>query len=124
MACSLAACRAVYLRCLLNELGFPPPDPTELRMDNSSAIDLAHDPVSQAKSKHIHCRELNIRELVADGNIKPKYVKSEDNTADIFIKPLGHVAFQKQRATLLSLRKQAKNTHFLSVHRPSRHGGL
>ena len=60
--------------------------------------------MSHAKSKHIHRRELKIRELVADGTIKPKYVKSEDNTADIFTKPLGRVAFQKHRATLLGLR--------------------
>eukprot|EP00965_Chrysotila_dentata_P125553 4151163-Pleurochrysis_carterae.AAC.1 len=47
MAGSLAACEAVYLRGLLTELGFPPPGPTELRMYNSGAINLPHDPVSQ-----------------------------------------------------------------------------
>eukprot|EP00965_Chrysotila_dentata_P029317 974108-Pleurochrysis_carterae.AAC.8 len=71
MAGSLAACKAVYLRGLQTELGFPSPGPTKLRMDNSGApIDLAHDPVSKARSKHIHRRELKIRELVADGTIK------------------------------------------------------
>eukprot|EP00965_Chrysotila_dentata_P025961 861413-Pleurochrysis_carterae.AAC.1 len=44
MAGSLVACEAVYLRGLLTELGFPPSGPTELRMDNSGAINLAHDP--------------------------------------------------------------------------------
>eukprot|EP00965_Chrysotila_dentata_P026944 894261-Pleurochrysis_carterae.AAC.1 len=63
MAGSLAACEAIYLRGLLTELGFPPPGPTELRMDNSGAINLAHDHMSHAKSKHIHRRELKIREL-------------------------------------------------------------
>eukprot|EP00965_Chrysotila_dentata_P086912 2868491-Pleurochrysis_carterae.AAC.1 len=61
MAGSLAACEAVYSRGLLTELGFPPPGPTELRRDNSGAINLAHDPVSHAKSKHIHRRKLKIR---------------------------------------------------------------
>eukprot|EP00965_Chrysotila_dentata_P192290 6175089-Pleurochrysis_carterae.AAC.3 len=46
-------------------------------MDHSGAINLAHDPVRHAKSKHIHRRELTIRELIADGTIKLKYVKSE-----------------------------------------------
>eukprot|EP00965_Chrysotila_dentata_P024651 816803-Pleurochrysis_carterae.AAC.1 len=69
MAGSLAACEAVYLRGSLTELGFPPPSPTELRMDNSGAINLAHDPVCNAKAKHIDRRELKIRELVADGTI-------------------------------------------------------
>eukprot|EP00965_Chrysotila_dentata_P032179 1073439-Pleurochrysis_carterae.AAC.1 len=71
MAGSLAAWEAVYLRGSLTELGFPPPGPTELRMDNSCAFNLAHDPISHAKSKHIHRRELKIRELVPDGTIKP-----------------------------------------------------
>ena len=104
MAGSLAACEAVYLRSILTELGFPPPGPTELRMDNSGAINLAHDPVYHGRSKHILRRELKIRELVADGVIKPKYVKGPDNTADIFTKSLGRVPFQKHRATLLGLR--------------------
>eukprot|EP00965_Chrysotila_dentata_P175247 5784695-Pleurochrysis_carterae.AAC.1 len=105
MAGSLAACEAIYLRRgLLTELGFPPSGLTELRMENSGAINLAHDPVSHAKSKHIHRRELKIRELVADGAVKPNYVKSEDNTTDIFTKPLARVAVQNSRATLPGLR--------------------
>eukprot|EP00965_Chrysotila_dentata_P074604 2464215-Pleurochrysis_carterae.AAC.2 len=89
IASSLAACEAVYMRGLLTNLGFPLPGPTELRKDKCSAINLAQDLLSHAKStKHIHHRELKIRELVADGTFKPKYVKSEDNTADIFTKPL------------------------------------
>eukprot|EP00965_Chrysotila_dentata_P254422 6211863-Pleurochrysis_carterae.AAC.1 len=76
MTGSLAACEAVYVRDLLTELGFPPPGPTELSMDNSGAMSLAHDPVSHASSKHIHRRELKIRKLITDGAGKPKYVKS------------------------------------------------
>eukprot|EP00965_Chrysotila_dentata_P166266 5489172-Pleurochrysis_carterae.AAC.1 len=109
IAGSLAACEApVYLRDVLTELGFPPPGPTKLRMDNSGAINLGHDPLSQAKSKRIHRRELKIHESVADGIIKLKNVKSKDNTADIFTKLLGRVAFQKHRATLLALRNYAE----------------
>eukprot|EP00965_Chrysotila_dentata_P137785 4558515-Pleurochrysis_carterae.AAC.1 len=103
MAGSLAACEAVYLGGLLTELGFPPPGPTELLMDNSGAINLAHAPVSNARSKHIHRRELKVPELVPDGTIKPKYVKSVDSTADIFIQPLGRIAFQKHGATRFGL---------------------
>eukprot|EP00965_Chrysotila_dentata_P261777 6214364-Pleurochrysis_carterae.AAC.9 len=73
-------------------------------MDNFGAINLAHAPVSHARSKRIHRPELKIRQLVADGTIKPKYVKSEDYTADIFTKLLGRVALQKHRATLHGLR--------------------
>eukprot|EP00965_Chrysotila_dentata_P171254 5651467-Pleurochrysis_carterae.AAC.1 len=55
-------------------------------MDNTGEISNLpqHDPVSHAGSKHINRHELKIRELVAHSTIKPKYVKSEDNTVDIF----------------------------------------
>ena len=43
MAASLACCEAVWLRNLFEELGFPPAGPTVLYLDNSAAIDLAHD---------------------------------------------------------------------------------
>eukprot|EP00965_Chrysotila_dentata_P241948 6204597-Pleurochrysis_carterae.AAC.1 len=76
-------------------------------------MNLAHDPdVSHARSKHIHCLERKIRGLVADGTIKPKYVKSEDNTTSFSTNPFGCVAFRKHRATLRSLRNLAENTLF------------
>eukprot|EP00965_Chrysotila_dentata_P260065 6213770-Pleurochrysis_carterae.AAC.2 len=65
MAGSLVQCETVYLRGLLTELGFPPLGLTEQCMENSGAINLADDPVSNAKSKHIHRHELKICELVA-----------------------------------------------------------
>ena len=103
MAGSLASCEAVWLRNILGELGFPQRAPTVLRMDNSAAIDLAHDPVSHASSKHIQRRELFIRELVHDRLVKPLYIKTSENVADIFTKPLSRKDFQRHRAALLGL---------------------
>ena len=103
MAGSLAACEAVWLRNILSELGFPPPGPTVIRMDNAAAIDLSHDPVNHASSKHIHRRELFIRDLVLDKIVKPLYIKTSENTSDIFTKTLPRKVFQKHRAALLGL---------------------
>ena len=47
------AYQAVYIRAILAELGFAQLKPTILKMDSSSAIDLANDPVMHATSKHI-----------------------------------------------------------------------
>ena len=69
-------------------------------MDNSSAINLAHDPVLHATSKHIARRDLFIRELVERGVVAPKYIKTERNAADILTKPLPRTVFQAHRATL------------------------
>jgi hypothetical protein len=99
MAGSLAACEAVYLRGLLDELGHKQIAPTVLRSDNTGAIDLAHDPVQHAKSKHIDRRYFHIRELIDDKVIKVIYVKSADNRADWLTKPLPKNIFLKHRAT-------------------------
>ena len=103
MAGSLAACDGVFIRDASIERGFPHDAPSVLYMDNKGAIDLSHDPVLHASTKHIKRRELFIRDLVLDGTIAPKYVKTDDNMADIFTKPLQRQAFQKHRAALMGL---------------------
>ena len=103
MAGSLAACEAVFLRGLLAFLGMPQADPTLIRMDNSSAIALAKDPVNHSKSKHILRRELHIRELYQRKIVDIKHVKSADNLADIFTKHLDRAAFQRHRDNLLTM---------------------
>ena len=103
MASSLAACDGIFLRDFSIERGFPQSEPLVLFIDNKGAIDLAHDPVLHSSTKHIKRRELFIRDLVLDGVIKPKYVKTTDNMADIFTKPLQRQSFQKHRAALMGL---------------------
>ncbi len=100
---SLAACEAVCLRGLLAEAGHPQRYPTLLLMDNSSSIDLAFDPVLHAKTKHIERRDLFIRELVSRDVVKPRYVSTANNTADVLTKPLTRQAFIRHRATMLGL---------------------
>ena len=101
MAGSLAACDGLFIRDSCIERGFPHDAPSILYMDNKGAIDLSHDPVLHASTKHIKRRELFIRDLVLDGTIKPKYVKTDNNMADIFTKPLQRQSFQKHRAALM-----------------------
>jgi hypothetical protein len=98
MAGSLAACEAVYLRGLMGEFGHEQSAPTVLRLDNSGAINLAHDAVQHTKSKHIARRYFHIRELIDDKVIKVIYVKSADNRADWLTKPLSKDVFQKHRS--------------------------
>ena len=97
---SLAACEAIHLRGLSEETGHAQVAPTVLLMDSSSAIDLAYDPMMVSKTKHIERRDLFIRELVEREIVKPIYVKTEKNTADILTKPLEKRLFCVHRATL------------------------
>ena len=105
VAGSLAACDAIFLRGLFAETGHPCEEPTVLYMDNSSAIDLAFDPVLHAKTKHIDRRDLFVRELVARKVVVTKFVPTAQNVADVLTKPLPRQAFQKHRATLLGIQE-------------------
>ena len=100
---SLAACEIIFIRGLSEEHDFPLNGPTTLYMDNTSAIDLANDPMGHSTSKHIARRDLFIRELIERGAIKPEYVKSANNTADALTKPLARIPFQKHRRALLGM---------------------
>ena len=103
MASSLAACEAVFLRTLLYYLGHEQARPTELRMDNSGAIGLAHDPIAHASAKHIARRELHIRELIQTKEVAVKHIETDANIADIFTKPLDRKRFQLLRNVLMNI---------------------
>ena len=101
VAGSMAACSAVGIRGILEEIGLEQTDPTALAMDSSSAIDLAHDPMHYDKSKHIARRDLFIRELVENEVIKPFHIATTKNPADMLTKPLSKAAFNTHRATMM-----------------------
>ena len=103
MAASLAALEVVFLRGLLSDLKLLVPGPVTLGIDNQGAVALAHDYVSNSKTKHIERRHLKIRELVLDAILRVQYVASKDNIADIFTKPLDKKTFIPLRTKLLNL---------------------
>jgi len=49
---------------------------------------LTKDPIYSARSKHIEARYFFIRELAHADRVRPTYIASRDNLADIFTKPL------------------------------------
>ena len=75
---------------LLEELGIPQDAPV-LWCDNKSTLAMTQDPVFSARSKHIEARYFFIRELKQRGHLRPQYVATIDNVADVFTKALGKV---------------------------------
>jgi hypothetical protein len=55
--------------------------------DSSSAICLAHNPVFHGRAKHIKVRHHFLRDHVEKGEIEMKFIDTEWQLADIFIKP-------------------------------------
>ena len=68
--------------------------------DNTGALELATMPKMRPRTKHIACKYHHFREHVRNGTIKIKYVKSENQLADILTKPLREHAFVRLRKRL------------------------
>jgi len=60
----------------------------KLKIDNRSAINLAKNPITHSRSKHIEIRLHFIREQVTKGMIEVEYCPTEAQLADGFTKAL------------------------------------
>lgn len=101
IAASDATKEAIWLRRLLNDIGFGQKGSTILNVDNQGAIKLIHNPELHKRTKHIDVRYHFIREKVNGGEIKINYLKSEEQLADLFTKALPKQTFLKLRSNLL-----------------------
>ncbi|KAM1274613.1 hypothetical protein ACFX1Q_025409 [Malus domestica] len=88
VAATSCVCHAIWLRNLLKELSMPQEEPTEIYVNNKSAIALAKNPVFHDKSKHVDTRYHYLRECIARKDVQVEYMKSQDQVASIFTKPL------------------------------------
>lgn len=89
MSMCAAVQEAKFLMCLLKDMtGGITNNSVTLNVDNQSAIELTKNPVFHQRSKHIDIKYHFIRSEVASGFIKPKYIPSEKNIADMFTKSL------------------------------------
>jgi len=90
MAASQATREAMWLRFLMEDLGFADTvvTPTIIYSDNQGAIALSKNPEHHARSKHIDLRHHFIREQVEAGAVDLRYVPTEEMAADVLTKPL------------------------------------
>lgn len=87
-AISSAAREAIWCRRCFAEIGQKQKEPTILYCNNMGAIALSNNPVYHARTKHIGVYHHFIRDTIAAGEIDLKYIKTENNQADILTKNL------------------------------------
>ena len=97
VAGSLAACQANWLQSLLSEMNIIADITVVLKIDNKSAINLAKNPVSHGKSKHIETRFHFLRDQVTKGKLKLEYCSTDNQQADILTKAVKRDQFLKLR---------------------------
>ena len=103
MAASDASKEAIYVSRFLAELGLRDPSPITVSLDNQGAIDLAYNPEHHQRTKHIERRHFFIREAVEQGQIRVPFVRTDDNIADFFTKPLSSKRFFYLRDIIMNV---------------------
>ena len=87
-AMAMATCELVWTKQLLKELKFGEISRMELVCDNQAALHIASNPVFHERTKHIEIDCHFVREKILSGEIATKFVRSNDQLADIFTKSL------------------------------------
>ena len=100
MAISELATEILYVAGILKFLGIPVEYPIIVNVDNIGAVYLAKNATTGNRTKHIDTRYHFVREYVEDGIIKVRFVRSEENHADIFTKNLNSEKFDKHCESL------------------------
>nr|VWO95646.1 Alcohol oxidase [Ganoderma boninense] len=100
IAAADSAKECVWLRHLLDAIGFRQSAASPLLVDNSGAIVLSGDQSFHARTKHIDVKYHYLREKTSSSEIDVRYVPSKDNVADIFTKPLPRPQFVRLRGFL------------------------
>ena len=83
------------MKILLRELGYDSKDPIKLFCDNKAAINIAHNPFLNDRTKHIEIDRHFIKEKLRKGIICTPYVRTGDQLADILTKGVATNHFQK-----------------------------
>ncbi|CCF49769.1 hypothetical protein NDA11_007846 [Ustilago hordei] len=91
MAATEATQEVLFFRHLFKAIGIDIGIRT-IFSDNTGTIQVSKDPAQHWKLKHIDTKYHFIRDNIQDGNVKIKYISTEDNLADIFTKPVGKEA--------------------------------
>lgn len=86
---SAAIAETIWITGLLTEMGFQVTKLVPLYYDNKAAIQIASNPIFHERTKHIEIDCHFIREKIKDGLIKPEFVPTGSQLADVFTKALG-----------------------------------
>ena len=92
---ALGICEALWLKFLLQDLGYSLKQPIQLYCDNKAACDIAHNPVQHDRTKHVEVDRFFIKEKLDGKVVELPKIRSEDQLADILTKGVSNRVFSK-----------------------------
>ena len=93
----------VYLRRVMDLMGYAQEGPTPIAQDNNAYISLVKGSGMYARAKHIDTRVHRVREFSAgpEPQVRLYKIAGDYQPADIFTKGLPRVAFERHRRALM-----------------------
>jgi len=110
VAAALTAQSVVYLKQLLEEIGFPLDATPALKVDNEACIKCAKNPVYHGRMKHLHISYHFLRQHEALGSYKIGHIDGKWNPADHFTKPLQGELFERHRKKIVQASNPSQET--------------
>ena len=93
----------VYFRKLVAGLGAPEASPSSLATDSQSARDVSYNPQHHDRMKHVQRRHFFVRDMVETFELEVPFVRTADNVADMFTKPMKSAAdFHRLRRIIMN----------------------
>lgn len=100
IAAASAVNHAIWLRKLLEDLGFEQTEPTRIMCDNMSAVSMAKNPVFHGRTKHIKIKFHFLREVQQSNEVLLVHCSSEEQLSNIFTKSLPKERFEALRKNI------------------------
>ena len=97
VAAAAAGTETVWMRNFLHELGSEVDNPSDICIDNQSALSVAKNSEHHGRMKHLDLRFFWLRDAVSQKTISVSYVPTEDMTADLLTKALPRPLVEKHR---------------------------
>lgn len=99
-AMAVTSCQITWLLALLRDLGIHNLYPVELYCDNQATLHISANPVLHERTKHIQVDCHYVREKFKEGQLKPTYVNTRFQIADLLIKIVSTEQYQNLLANL------------------------
>lgn len=92
---ALGICELLWVKSGLSDLSFEPKEAMRLYCDNTSAIEIAHNPVQHDRTKHVEIDRHFFKEKLDAGTIVFPFVRSEQQLADMLTNGVSSKVFNE-----------------------------